>query len=191
MRVLQLQENTEKIHALITKSLLNSYKPVIILGETSFSFHSYIQYANTNKIPLSLSCQLLVASAVNMHHVRGIIRYLQAEKNIFPILLDVSRIYLDESINIKIRSYLFRRDLRLLSKVSDSFVAIERPGRRLQAERKPFQEILSATCELVTQESEIIKNHSGRKVNGSSHTDIFNSIVTTKTRLANLPASLT
>lgn len=154
-----------KMYAFFLQNLLQGRIPVLIIGNHGFPFYEYIQYANSRHIPVHISGELQVASAVNMHHIAAIVESLQPS-NYCPVILNLTELYNDDSLERKITHYLFRRDVNAFRKLPQDSIFFEIEKRRFLEQRRDYLDILTYNSDVFIYTNKIIKNLTGRKNHG-------------------------
>ncbi|MCB1158313.1 MAG: hypothetical protein H7A25_09290 [Leptospiraceae bacterium] len=157
------EPSKEPVYRLILHSLSMKKVPVLIMGAQGFPFRSYIQYARQKHFSSELFGRLQVASAVNMHHIRAIFKQLGG-KDILPVLFNLSEVYTDDTLEERVRLFIFRRDLKKLSAINRLSFAFEYNYDRQFELRKKFIRILFHKSHLYIHSTKgIIKNHLSQK----------------------------
>ncbi|MEM7179767.1 MAG: hypothetical protein AAF518_02565 [Spirochaetota bacterium] len=101
------------LYSLLVQALDKGFVPVLILRDRSFSFYRFLQFSKMMRIPFEKTGEMLVATIVNAHHMKQIIRSVSAMdgKTHFAIFVDFCQHYVDRNLPLSLREFLFKRDL--------------------------------------------------------------------------------
>jgi hypothetical protein len=107
------------LYKLLFRALSGGFTPILLTGDRSFDLYDFLRVRKKMRFPMELASKIQFACAVNAHHLKTLIsrtKDFDLETS-FPIFLDFTGHYLDDTISEDIRTYMFYRDLKSLSSV--------------------------------------------------------------------------
>ena len=114
----------KSLYKLLFRALSGGFTPILLTGDRSFDLYDFLRVRKRMRFPMELASKIQFACAVNGHHMKTLIsRTKDFDGSSFPIFLDFTGHYLDDTISEDIRKYMFYRDLQSLSSVE----SINRP----------------------------------------------------------------
>jgi hypothetical protein len=115
----------KSLYKLLFRALSGGFTPILLTGDRSFDLYDFLRVRKKLRFPMELASKIQFACAVNVHHMKTLISRTKEfdKETTFPIFLDFTGHYLDDTISEDIRTYMFYRDLQALSSVE----SIHRP----------------------------------------------------------------